>query len=591
MNLIPRRRMFGMTSLLALAMTPLAAGQVTYTVTTTDDTVDNNPGDGICADVEGECSLRAAIQEANASRVAAIIKLDKNATYQLTLAGADEDEGATGDLDVTTNIVLQGNNATIDAMQLDRAFDVASGGRLLVDRVTIMNGLVDAASGGAIRSAGNLSVQRSTLMSNDATGAGASGGAIFNDGGIAEIDRSTLTDNEAERAGGAVEANGGLTVIARTDVLSNAAGPTPGNGGGLHLTGTGIVHVTKSVFDFNSAASEGGGLWNSATGSMVVDRTDVTNNTADGADADNGGGGLFNDGGDMSVTRCKIITNTAPTGSGSGGGIFNNGGTLGLDRTLLEGNSAQRAGGGIEANAGSTTLIKSQLIENAAGPTPGNGGALHLTGEGAVTVENCKIQDNTASAEGGGLWNSSTGTMVVQGSLLRGNAAGGADADQGGGGLFNDGGLMTVARSQIRDNVADGASGSGGGLLNNDGTLFVTDTRFIANLSQRAGGGIEANIGTTTLEDVRFQKNSTGPSPGNGGAVHLTGAGLVTVEGGDASKNEAANEGGALWNSATGTMIVNDVKVKSNDAPTGPDFFNDGGTFTVDGEDIASDDE
>lgn len=38
----------------------------TFTVTTTGDTADNNPGDGTCADASGVCTLRAAIQEANA---------------------------------------------------------------------------------------------------------------------------------------------------------------------------------------------------------------------------------------------------------------------------------------------------------------------------------------------------------------------------------------------------------------------------------------------------------------------------------------------------------------------------------------------
>lgn len=36
-----------------------------YTVTTTDDDFDENPGDGICATLNDVCSLRAAVQESN----------------------------------------------------------------------------------------------------------------------------------------------------------------------------------------------------------------------------------------------------------------------------------------------------------------------------------------------------------------------------------------------------------------------------------------------------------------------------------------------------------------------------------------------
>ncbi|WP_051871201.1 CSLREA domain-containing protein [Chloroflexus sp. MS-G] len=38
----------------------------TFTVNTTNDTADANPGDGVCADSAGRCSLRAAVMEANA---------------------------------------------------------------------------------------------------------------------------------------------------------------------------------------------------------------------------------------------------------------------------------------------------------------------------------------------------------------------------------------------------------------------------------------------------------------------------------------------------------------------------------------------
>lgn len=38
-----------------------------------------------------------------------------------------------------------------------------------------------------------------------------------------------------------------------------------------------------------------------------------------------------------------------------------------------------------------------------------------------------------------------------------------------------------------------------------------------------------------------------------------------------------------LWNSATGTLIATMLEVMGNTAPTGPDVFNDGGVFTLNG--------
>ncbi|MGI8529676.1 MAG: hypothetical protein ACR2KO_09385, partial [Geodermatophilaceae bacterium] len=68
-----------------------------------------------------------------------------------------------------------------------------------------------------------------------------------------------------------------------------------------------------------------------------------------------------------------------------------------------------------------------------------------MTDTGTVSVSNSRVVANTANAEGGGLWNSSTGTMTVVRTSLIGNVAGGLAADEGGGALFNDGGSLSVS--------------------------------------------------------------------------------------------------------------------------------------------------
>src|SRR5260370_28612996 len=51
---------------LSIRPLPAAAATLTFQVTTTTDAPDVSPGDGICADAAGQCTLRAAGQEANA---------------------------------------------------------------------------------------------------------------------------------------------------------------------------------------------------------------------------------------------------------------------------------------------------------------------------------------------------------------------------------------------------------------------------------------------------------------------------------------------------------------------------------------------
>lgn len=82
-------------------------------------------------------------------------------------------------------------------------------------------------------------------------------------------------------------------------------------------------------------------------------------------------------------------------------------------------------------------LDRVDLTGNTTGSNPGNGGGLHTSGAGTVTVSSSTVRDNTAANEGGGLWYSAAGTMTVTRSRITGNAANGTAADSGGGGLFN----------------------------------------------------------------------------------------------------------------------------------------------------------
>jgi len=147
-----------------LASPANAEVNATFTVTTNSDVVDATPGDGVCETVTGNgmCTLRAAIMEANALIGEDIIELPA-ATYALTIPGADEDLGATGDLDITESLSIRGQyqgNTTIDAEGLaDRVFDISGTGvTVYISRVKITNGSVTG-DGGAIRATADLTLQ------------------------------------------------------------------------------------------------------------------------------------------------------------------------------------------------------------------------------------------------------------------------------------------------------------------------------------------------------------------------------------------------------------------------------------------------
>ena len=77
---------------------PARAGLVTFTVTKTTDT-----NDGACT--RRDCSLREAILAANALADAEIAF--PAGTLRLSIAGRDEDQGATGDLDIRAGMTIR----------------------------------------------------------------------------------------------------------------------------------------------------------------------------------------------------------------------------------------------------------------------------------------------------------------------------------------------------------------------------------------------------------------------------------------------------------------------------------------------------
>lgn len=540
---------------------------------------------GRVTNVSNAGELRAAVAAANASPGSATIRLTASIRFAADSGGTDRDGPLAGDLDVTDDLRVDGRTFGLSAGGVDRLFDVTGGTTLVLDRIILTGGRTSD-NGGAIRSAGNTLLRGSLVVNNVVSGAGASGGAIFNDGGTLRVLSSRLITNRATRAGGAIEANAGSTLVSRSLLRGNVTGPSPGNGGALRLTGDGTVRVLGSRVIGNVAAAEGGGLWNSATGEMLVQASALVGNRALGASSDQGGGALYNDGGAMRVDRSRLQNNVASGASGSGGAILNNDGRLFVIASTLTGNVSRRAGGGIEAASGATLIARSILARNRTGGSPGNGGALHLGGAGSARILASQVLANSASAEGGGLWNSSSGTMVIDVSRVTGNSAQGPASDQGGGGIYNDGGDLRLTGSNVTGNGASGASGSGGGILNNDGKLTVKDTKIAGNSAKRAGGGIETVAGTVSLSQVDLLGNRVGRTPGNGGGLHVTGASSVFYEQGSVLSNAAAAEGGGLWNSATGALIAVGVTVRSNSAPVGPNVFNDGGTFLLNGRPV-----
>lgn len=333
--------------LLSLSASPSLA--LTFTVDTTVDLPDASPGDGACAAAGGGCTLRAAVQEANALRPRFDIPSPDTVrlpagTYELTIPPNPADEEATGDLDVTDvlEIVGDGPAATIiDGNHIDRIIqggvDGASGTTLVVRGVTFRNGGNASVVGGGIFHSGDLLFEDVVVRDCIAD----IGGGIYSTGTLI---RTVVTGNVADACCAGIRASQSLTIIDST-VSDNH---TDGVAGGLFGYGFFTLSVLRSTFSGNSAGTYGGGLYLMGEGTTLVDST-VSGNRA-GRD----GGGIYRQGaydagtgaqqtGRVQLWGCTVANNVADadeSGGGNGGGVASQAGGDGiyLRNTILADN-------------------------------------------------------------------------------------------------------------------------------------------------------------------------------------------------------------------------------------------------------------
>ena len=211
-----------------LACAGMARG-ATFDVNDVRDAVDAAPGDGACEATPGmqDCTLRAAIQEANATVGADVIELPSG-VFAIGIPGESEEEAATGDLDVTGSLTIRGagrDRTIIDGAELDRVLDVPRREHhvvLVVEGLTIRGG-----NHGGMRflAAGTLDLIDCALRDNDTP---AAGGGLYASGASVSLLRTLVSGNRAAMQGGGIRIHAGTLTLEDSDVTGNTVqGPRP----------------------------------------------------------------------------------------------------------------------------------------------------------------------------------------------------------------------------------------------------------------------------------------------------------------------------------------------------------------------------
>lgn len=454
----------------------------TFNVTTTNDTLDANPGDGVCADAGAACSLRAAIGEANALAGADIIKLPVG-NYTQTLVAPNEDANLGGDWDITSTITINGVNplntylqaAATEGTASERVLDVRAGGDLTISRLTArwgrFSGVMTADTRGAgIQNLGKLTFEDAVVRSNQITSTSGNpmGAGVYNAGTSFTINIGAVVGNvNTMQAGSAF-------------------------GGGIASVGTSTLTFSRAVIDSNSAIGTGGYGFGAGMYLQDLFTTNMTdsvfsNNVGSGTNGSNGSGVrvLSNVGAAVfNCTGCVFRFNKGTTGTshqGTGLQLFTTvaGATLTatIDRTRFFGNTGNSDGIGVNAtvNGGNMNLniLNSAIIQNTGGA---RGGGIFITNAGSaapasstatVDITNTTISNNSSSGNGGGFMLEQPSSGAITANLSNVTIA--ANTGGTGGGISHSAtGTLNMKNSVVGDNAGGAAPDVSGGIVSGD---------------------------------------------------------------------------------------------------------------------------
>ncbi|MEL7448206.1 MAG: right-handed parallel beta-helix repeat-containing protein [Pseudomonadota bacterium] len=305
--------------------------------------------------VPGDCTLRAAVQEANALGGADTINVPAG-NYVLSLGNSFEDNAAQGDLDLNEAVTINGAGlgaTTIDGNADFRPFEVRSSGVVISD-LTVANGNPGSGLGGGIfvqPGSGPFALNRVSISGNDGN---IGAGVHMANAGVATFTDVTVSNNSGASEGGGIYLDNG-TLIWTGGTLANHV--VAGKGAGIHAKDASLT-LTNVTVSANTGADEGGGIFNDNTTTVISGSTFVGN------EADKGGG-INTLSGNVTVTNSTFSSNTSAEGasvrlesntttltnvtiaSSAGDGIYRAGGTAQARNTIVYGSSGSDCSGGV----------------------------------------------------------------------------------------------------------------------------------------------------------------------------------------------------------------------------------------------------
>lgn len=195
----------------------------------------------------------------------------------------------------------------------------------------------------------------------------------------ATIRRCTVRNNHVIAKGGGIYAFRFTGRLSDCTVTDNSAA----DGGGLYFL-QGAPMVEESTISFNVASALGGGVFSLASDPNYYHCVITSNGAL-------GGGGIQSASSNPVVDRCRIVANTASgLGNPSGGGMLNQESALTISNSVISGNTATVAGGGLHNTLNSTVSIANTLFSRNSAEFTGGVSSVsgHISALSAILWEN-----------------------------------------------------------------------------------------------------------------------------------------------------------------------------------------------------------
>jgi len=500
------------------------------------------------------------------------------ATLEAGLNGNNVELQATNSISIDTPIDTTGNASpgnlllttpTInlnERIQLNGSLSGTATTVNVAQGASIQNGVDAVATNGVVNLTGafyregqTVTIERSlalrgqglgTTITGDADGDGAGDHRIFDiasSGTDVTIGQLRLVRGTATGNGGAIRSSARNLTIEDVVLRENRAAS---DGGALENQNSGSMTLLRTRF-INNVAAENGGALNLSSGSVTVRDSFFNGNTASGTGSTVGKGGAVDV--DSGATFSAVGTDFSDNAVTGRGGAIHNEGTVVLEAVAIQNNQATAHGGGIYSSGPDSLLSvfsNGAWVGNQAG---NNGGGLYLAGEGQI--DGLGITQNVAGSQGGGIYNS--------GSLSLANVGISSNQAQQGAGIANigAGSRVDIRSFGIQDNVA---ANSGGGLLNRLGTVNLQQGAVARNESIDGDGGGILSRGELSLAQVAVRENQ---ASGFGGGLLLLEA-IADIQSTRFEDNQAANDGGGL-RLARSTVNIADSQFSGNRAAFG----------------------